>query len=325
MKIVAIEKFLPSNRIESIEIDKMLGLKEGYIEKLTGVRSRYQVSANESVAQMGANALQNALNSAKIEIKNIDLLIFTGASFDYPIPNTSTLIKSILADDSLSFPCFDIDSTCLSFLNGLDIANLYLKSGRFNRIAVVSSEISSIGLSQEDEKTFGLFGDAAVAVILENNISVNVSYTKFSNFPSGAMLACLPIGGAKNRGKHEPSDSQEYYFRMEGKKLIRLTTEYLEGFIEEIEQKNGIKIGDFDALITHQTSKYGNEYFLRRFQLADSKVINTLNDYGNCISASIPLGLEKFFNENCQNLEHKKVLLLGAAAGLSLGAMVLEF
>ena len=64
MKIVAIEKFLPSNRIESIEIDKLLGLKEGYIEKLTGVRSRYQVSANESVAQMGANALKKALNSA---------------------------------------------------------------------------------------------------------------------------------------------------------------------------------------------------------------------------------------------------------------------
>lgn len=325
MRILAIEKFLPSNRIESIEIDKMLGLKEGYIEKLTGVRSRYQVSAHESVAQMGANALQKALNSANIEIRELDLLIFTGASFDYPIPNTSTLIKSILADDSLSFPCFDIDSTCLSFLNGLDIAHLYLKSGRFHRIAIVSSEISSIGLSHEDEKTFGLFGDAAVAVILENDASVNVSYTKFSNFPSGAMLACLPIGGAKNRGKHEPADSQEYYFRMDGKKLIRLTTEYLEGFVEDIEHKKGIKIGDFDALITHQTSKYGNEYFLRRFQLEESKVINTLTDFGNCISASIPLGLEKFFNENSHNLEHKKVLLLGAAAGLSLGAMVLEF
>lgn len=325
MKILAIEKYLPSKKIESTAIDKQLGLKEGYIEKLTGVRNRYQITEHESVAQMGANALQKALLKAKIVINDIDLLIFTGASFDYPIPNTSTLIKSILTDDSQTFPCFDIDSTCLSFLNGLDVAHLYLQSGRYHRIAIVSSEISSIGLSREDEKTFGLFGDAAVAMILEKGDEVKISYTKFTNFPSGAMLACLPIGGAKNRGKHEPADSQEYYFRMDGKKLIRLTTEYLEGFVVDIEQKKGIKIGDFDALITHQTSKYGNEYFLRRFQLEESKVINTLTNFGNCISASIPLGLEKFYNDNHGKLNHKKVLLLGAAAGLSLGAMVLEF
>jgi 3-oxoacyl-[acyl-carrier-protein] synthase III len=327
MKIVAIEKYLPPNCVYSVDLDKRLGIPAGHLEKLTGVKNRYQITEGEqSVTDLGANALKLALKKAHLQASDIDLLIATGAIFDYPVPNNSTLIKSKITDDSTAFPCFDVDSTCLSFLNGLDIAHLYLQSGRYKRIAIVSAEITSIGLSEKDEKTFGLFGDAAVAMIVENNTEgYTPSFTHFVNYPSGAMLATMPVGGVMNRGRTESPTSEEYCFKMDGKKLIRLTTQHLEGFIAHLENQTKLKLSDFDALITHQTSKYGNEYFLRHFGLDSSKVINTLTDYGNCVSASIPLGLEKYFNENKANLAHKKILILGAAAGVSLGCMVLEF
>ena len=326
MKIVAIEKYLPPNCVSSSQLDKHLGIRDGHLEKLTGVKTRYQITEGEqTVTDLGANALKLALKKANLQPADLDLLIATGAIFDYPVPNNSTLIKSKITDDKDTFPCVDVDSTCLSFLNGLDIAHLYLQSKRYHRIAIVSAEITSIGLSTKDEKTFGLFGDAAVAMIVENSEGYQPTFTRFVNYPSGALFATMPIGGVVNRGRHEHPQGEEYCFRMDGKKLIRLTTYHLDGFIKHLEAEKKLKLKDFDAIITHQTSKYGNEYFLRNFGLDHTKVVNTLTDFGNCVSASIPLGFEKYFNQNHGQLEGKKILILGAAAGVSLGGMVLEF
>lgn len=325
INILAISKYLPQNRIASETLDKIAQGMEGRIEKNTGVKFRHHVSDQESVCQMGASALDTALHKANIPISSIDLLIFAGTSFDYPVPHNSVIIKSKLTDDTVNFPCFDVNSTCLSFLNALDIAHVYLQAGRYKRIAIVCSEIASKALSPKDEKVYGLFGDAAVAMIIEaSNIGYTPTFSDFQNYPSGALHAYVPIGGAINRGFHAQADDIGYAFKMDGKNLIRLTTKYIESFVRKMEQTLACKIIDFDKIIPHQTSKYGNEFFLKTFKLDPSKVVETLPFYGNCISASIPLGLEYIINQPFDT-SHKKVLLLGSGAGLTIGGIALIF
>ena len=134
----------------------------------------------------------------------------------------------------------------------------------------------------------------------------------------------MPIGGAINRGIDADSADKGYYFKMDGFNLIRITTKHLDAFIHEIEAQTTCEITDFDKIITHQTSKFGNEYFLKRFNFVDNQVVETLPFYGNCISASIPLGLEYLWN-NGFNSENKKLLLLGTGAGFTMGGMALNF
>ncbi len=326
INILAIEKYLPENIVSSASLDQLTNGITGHIEKNTGVRFRHHISSQESVCEIGAIALQKALNKSNLKAENIDMLLFSGASFDYPVPHNSVIIKSKITNDKVDFPCIDIDSTCLSFLNALDIAHLYLQAGRYKRIAIVCSEVASKGLSPNDEKAFGLFGDAAVAIIIEssNQLGYITKYTNFTNYPSGAMLAHVPIGGVISRGIDNLPTDLGYYFKMDGKKLIRLTLEHLGNFITKMEQSIQYKINDFDFIITHQTSKFGNNYMTHKYKLNSKQVIETLSMYGNCISASIPLGLEKLLNCN-DKLNNKKVLLMGSGAGLSIGAMVLEF
>lgn len=327
--ILAIEKVLPKNVISSETLDKIVNGSVGRIEKNTGVKFRYHASGNETIAEMGTAALQKALNKAHLQPKDIDLLIFAGGSFDYPVPHNSVLIKSKLTDDSVNFPCFDIDATCLSYLNALDIAHLYLQAGRYKKIAIVCSEIASKALTPSDEKIFGLFGDAAVATIIATAETTETTgytpqYVCFTNYPSGALYAYVPIGGAVDRGIHALPSELGYYFKMEGKNLIRLTVKHLDKFVADIEKSVSIKITDYDHIITHQTSKYGNLYFIDKFKVPTNKVVETLSLYGNCISASIPLGLESLINNNT-NIKNKNILLLGSGAGLSLGAIALKF
>ena len=326
IKILAIEKYLPKNRISSAELDEVVNGRIGRIEKNSGVKFRHHVSEDESVTQMGAYALTKALQKASLEPKDLDLLIFSGASFDYPVPHNSAIIKSKITNDEVNFHCFDIDSTCLSFMNALDVAQLYLEAGRYKRIAIVTSEISSKALGPHDEKVFGLFGDAAVAILLESSSTTGYKQTfaNFKNYPSGAMQACVPIGGIINRGMETPSFDKGYYFKMDGSGMIRLVKKHFDGFIRELKEKTTFNIKDFDFIVTHQASRYGNEYFFNNFHPNSKQMVDTLSIYGNCISASIPLGLELLIN-NSQDTKNKKILILGSGAGLSLGALILEF
>jgi len=326
IKIRSIEKYLPKKRFSSVELDKICNGREGRIEKNTGVKFRHHVDAAETVAEMGSLALKKALISAKLEPKDLDLLIFSGAAYEYPVPHTAVVIKSKITNDSVNFNCIDVDSTCLSFLSAMEIAHMYIELKKHHRIAIVCSEISSCALTPTEEKEFGLFGDASVAMIIEgtNHGGYTPIYTDFKNFPSGALYANVPIGGCSNRGKLNDSTDKGYNFKMDGKNLIRLTQKHINQFTDQMENSIGYKVRDFDYFVTHQTSRWGNEFFIRNFHVDQNKTIETLADYGNCISASIPLGIEKLFNSN-QNLNQKKVMLLGTGAGLTLGTMALEF
>jgi 3-oxoacyl-[acyl-carrier-protein] synthase-3 len=326
IKIRAIEKHLPQICLHSAEMDEIANGKEGRIEKHTGVHTRYHVGKDESVASLGATALKKALAKSNLQVSDIDLLLFCGASYDYPIPHNAAIIKSLIADDSINFHCLDIDSTCLSFLNALEIANMYIETNRYNRIAIVCSEISSRALTPKDELVFGLFGDAAVALIIEKSEKEGYrqTYSKFMNYPSGALYANVPIGGAINRGFENTTADLGYYFQMQGKSLFRLTTKHMDNFIKELETTTKIKFQHFDKVIPHQTSKMGNSYVLNHFGLSKEQIIETLHCYGNCISASIPLGLELFYNEQRKELP-QNIVLFGSGAGVSIGALVLCF
>ena len=326
IRIRAIEKQLPQKRLDSTTMDQLAGGAEGRIEKHTGVQHRFHISGEESVCTLGAAALRKALEQADMAVSEIDLLIFCGASFDYPVPHNAALIKSLLADDSVHFHGLDIDSTCLSFLNALDIAHLYLEAKRYRRIAFVCSEVASRALTPKEEMVFGLFGDAAVALILEQSETEGYRpiYSDFVNYPSGALFAHVPIGGAINRGIDTEAEDLGYYFKMNGTGLFRLTTRHLDEFVARMAAQTGLELGDFERIIAHQTSKIGNEYLLQHFQLKKEQVVETLSLYGNCISASIPLGLEAYYKQARPSYPHK-LLLFGSGAGLSIGAMALSF
>jgi 3-oxoacyl-[acyl-carrier-protein] synthase-3 len=326
INISAIAKFLPKNCISSQALDKAILGRDGKIEKVTGVKYRHHVSENESVCQMGAEALLIALTTANVKPADIDLLIYCGASFDYPVPHNSVIIKSKITDDSVKFNCFDVDSTCLSFLNALDVAHLYLQAGRYKRIAIVCSEVASKSLSFNDENVFGLFGDAAVALIVETSEvkGYTPTYVNFLNYPSGAFYAQVPLGGVVEPGFKALANDPGHYFKMDGKRLVKLTVKYIEAFVKDMESKIKYKINDFDRIIAHQTSKFGNEFFVNKFNIDITKTVETLSIYGNCISASIPLGLELFINQS-YNTTSKKILLIGTGAGLTIGCIVLEF
>jgi 3-oxoacyl-[acyl-carrier-protein] synthase-3 len=158
-------KYIPQKVVMSSDIDKSIGKKEGYTEGKTGVYKRHFIK-DETASYMGAKALLEAVSKANLDISQVDCIVCASGTIEQPIPCTAVLIQEHLSLSYLKTPCFDINSTCLSFVVAFDLMSYLISAGRYNNVAIVSTEISSVGLNWEDEESSMLFGDGATAVII---------------------------------------------------------------------------------------------------------------------------------------------------------------
>jgi 3-oxoacyl-[acyl-carrier-protein] synthase-3 len=121
-------------------------------------------------------------------------------------------------------------------------------------------------------------------------------------------------------GKRE-SLEDDCYFKMDGQKVFRLIYGIMPGFVERFLAETKQSESDFDLIIPHQASGPALSIMMRRFERpgAERKVFVYLQDYGNLIAASIPMGIHFAIQQGKLN-RGDRVLLIGTGAGLSLGA-----
>lgn len=325
VKIIGTGAYLPE--VKSSEfIENKNGIPVGWSEKYSGVKSRHHVTF-ETNGFMGARAAEQALKRAGLTLSDIDMLISAGSSYDYPLPNQASVIKHELKGELFDFPAIDIDSTCLSFVAGLDMAASLLDGQTYNYILIVSAEVSSKGLDPSNWETTTLFGDGAAAVIIGYDQSGKSSIIKGQQktYSEGVFHTIIEGGGVVNYyNDTQDNNEQLRFFKMQGKKLLRLAKKKLPVFINNFFQDLPIKIEDVDLIIPHQASFTGLSIFKKMYPFHESQVMDTLAENGNCIAASIPLTLN--FAITNKNLKRGQTcLLLGTSAGFSIGAVLLQY
>ena len=154
--IAGVGTAVPERLVTSEELEESLGLPAGWSEKYSGVRTRYHAE-HETNSQLAAQALQKALDHAGLQAQDLDVVISAAATYDYPLPNNACMIMHTLAPKVEGITCLDVDTTCLSFLTGIDYAARLIASGDAHRVAVVSSEIASRGLNPGHKESSTLF------------------------------------------------------------------------------------------------------------------------------------------------------------------------
>jgi 3-oxoacyl-[acyl-carrier-protein] synthase-3 len=317
--------YLPQS-ISSNEIETKHNIPIGFSEKFSGVKSRHQVTF-ETNGYMGARALENALKNAALTLEDIDVIISAGASFDYIIPNVSSVILSEM-DNGHSFnkTTLDINTTCLSFLSAFEVASKMLDGEQYKRIAIVSSEIASKGLNPNRPETLTLFGDGAAAFIIGHEEVGNSVFYKgsFQTYTKGIDYTIIKGGGNKYHFKDYPYDSNLYSFEMDGLNLLKLAKKLLPGFIDTFLTELQIKVNDIDIVVPHQASKAGLSIFKNLYALNENQLMDNLETHGNCIAASIPILL----HESIISGKIKRgdiCFLIGTSAGFSIGAILFKY
>jgi 3-oxoacyl-[acyl-carrier-protein] synthase-3 len=325
-KIIGTGQYLPAKIITSKDLEIQLGLPAGWSYKFSGVRERRHAE-NENNAEMAANAINQAIQKADISISSIDLLISSSATFDYILPFQAALILRMLGQNSgLNIPAMDVGSSCLSFVSAMNVAASLLDGNNYKRIAIVSSEISSIGLNPGNKEIYTLFGDGAAAAILEWDDKYDGGMIKSSmkTYPEGFYYSIIKGGGNSYWFKDHPYDPNIFSFSMEGKKLLKLAKQTLPQYFSDFFSDLDSELEDIDVIIPHQASKAGMMIFQTLFPDMKGIVYSNLETLGNCISASIPLCLHETIEKGMLK-RGDYCLFAGTAAGFAIGGILFKY
>jgi 3-oxoacyl-[acyl-carrier-protein] synthase-3 len=327
LRILGTGEHVPSRRVESAEFDKRWGKPEGWTRKHVGIDYRHYAGPGETASLMGAQAATAALARAGLRAQDLDCVVSACSVMEQAIPSTGVLVQRRLGLESSRVPAFDVNATCLSFVTALDLVASAIAIGRYRRVLIVSSEVASAGLNQEDPDTAPLFGDGAAAVVVaaaapgEDSALLGAHMETFSE---GAELCQVRAGGTRLRLADLDAFRDGSRFEMQGKPTYRLAAKVLPGYFERLFARAGIEASDLTRLVPHQASVKALKNLEDLLHLPPGAIVRVLATRGNQMAASIPIALHHAITTG-QIVRGDLVALVGSSAGLSLGGAVLRY
>lgn len=313
---------LAAQVVTSTELDERFNRRGGMSQARSGVTSRRWIGPGQTTSGLAADALQQALASAGWRPDDLDVIISAGAIPERPMPATALFIARRLGD--LHCEAFDVNASCLGFLEGLRVAAMGLGTGAWRRVGLVAADIASVGLNHEDIEVSSLFGDGAAAIVLESSdTGSELLAIRFRTYPQGTEMCGITAGGTLYNINNPPPSANDYLFHMDGLGVLALAARQLTGFVAELLTAAGLSHDDIDVVVPHQASSAGMAFLRRRLRFEHATIIDILADHGNQVAASLPTALQ-FALASGQLRQGQTVLLLGTGAGVTMGGAVLR-
>ena len=327
MRIIGTGSYLPAKIIDSSVFDEKFGLESGWTEEKSGVKTRHYIT-NETQASMAKEAVLAAIKDAKIKLTDIDCIVSACGVMQQLIPCTASLIQRELGLENSGIPCFDINSTCLSFVTAFDIVSSLIDTNKYKTVCIVSSDAASTGLDREDVKSSILFGDGATAIIVRQTTKEETSRVLKYNqetYSIGADDACIKGGSSYlHSTKYTRENEKDFLFHMNGTKLYEIASKKLKPLFERTLGDAGLTINDIKLVIPHQASLMSMKLVQRKLRIPNEKYLYNIKNTGNMIAASIHNCIDHVIKNN-MILRGDKIVLLGTSAGLSIGVLIFEY
>ena len=301
MRIVASSSYLPSKKILNEEIEKKLNLETNYIEKRTGIKQRYFVQ-NETIEEMSIKAIEKLINETKIDVQEIDMIIVATTTTNSLMPGISNYIQKYI--EIKKCIRYDILARCNGYINALDIAQMYIKSGKVSKGIVVGVDILSKYTDEKDVGTAIILADGAGATLVEK--SENEYFSNIEAIPDKDDILTIK--------------SNEKIF-MDGISVYKYAvTETVKNINQLLEMSNE-KIENIKYIVPHQSNLKIIKAISNR--LGTEKMYTNIQSVGNTFCASIPIVLEEMQKKNLLKTGDK-IILLGYGGGLNTGSILLE-
>ncbi|WKB53558.1 3-oxoacyl-[acyl-carrier-protein] synthase III C-terminal domain-containing protein [Eleftheria terrae] len=321
LHILSTGKALPDHCVTSAELDGRLGLRPGQVEKKSGVVHRFHAGNDDSQSGLAAAALRDAMARGGVAPASIDLLISASGVAEQALPSTACRIVEP-AGLRIGMPAFDVNASCLGFLAALQVAAGLLASGAYRRIAIVASDLASRGLDWNEPEASLIFGDGAAAAIVEAGPGgCGIAAQRLETYPQGKAWCEVRAGGTRRNPRVGllPSD---HLFSMDGKRVFKLAAGLMDGFLARLFEGSGHRLDQMDAVVPHQASHLSMSHLRKRLGIPADALVDIYARHGNQVSASLPTALHEAIQTRRVG-PGSRVLLLGSAAGLTLGGMVL--
>lgn len=326
IKILSIASYIPETVITNEDFTSFIETSDEWITTRTGIKTRH-CAMDMPTWKIGSLAAEKAIEKSGVSRNEIDLIICTTVTPDTLIPSTACYIQNEL--DMAGCMAFDINCACSGFVYAVDMAQKYLASGSVRNVLVVSAEELSKVTDYSDRASCILFGDGAAAAVIGPSDSSYSSFLGADGRGAGFLRATSvhtvphPFFKLKNVDPGIDENDKGHLFQ-DGKEVYKFAVAMMPQAVENVLERAGLEVADIDRIIPHQAN-------IRIIQTAASKLgvdmdkfYLNIEKYGNTSSASIPIALTEAI-ENGAVKRGDKIVLVGFGAGLTYGAVCIEF
>jgi len=331
-KIAGIGHFLPENVVTNKSLESVMETTDEWIQERTGIKERRWVISGDgnTTSSMGTKAARKAIKNANLTPEDIDFIVFATLSPDYYFPGPGVMVQKDLGIKEIG--ALDVRNQCSGFIYSLSVADQFIKTGMYENILVIGSELHSGGL---DKSTRGrgvsvIFGDGAGAVVLQRseNMEAGILSTHLHSEGLHAEELAL-IGPSTGRWvpeiieTNDPEDTS-YYPHMNGNFVFKHAVVRFSEVIMEALSANDLKTDDIGILIPHQANLRISQFIQKQMDLNDSQVFNNIMHYGNTTAASIPIALSEAWQEGLIT-EDKIVCLAAFGSGFTWASALIRW
>jgi len=317
--------YLPEKILTNQDLEKSLDTSDAWITARTGIRERRIAAEGESTSTMAAKAGKQALEAGGIGPEDVDMIIVATSSPDVLFPSTACFVQNEL--QAFGSAAYDVSAVCSGFIFGLSIAEQYLKTGRYEHILLIGSEVNSRIVDWSDRATCILFGDGAGALLLnrvEQEKPLGILSTHIYSDGSLSDLICVPGGIGRTGINKQDIDDKKYSIKMSGNATFKVAVKRMTEVIQEALEFNGLSIEEVDLLIPHQANERIIRAVAERLKYPMEKVLMNIHKYGNTSAASIPIGINEAWRDG--RIQPGETSVLGAVgAGLTWGSAVIKW
>lgn len=287
---------VPDQVITNDDLASRMDTSDEWIQQRTGIKERRWITPDQSPAELGRKAIEQALEQANLEVGDIECLLLATLSSQHDFPGSSFFIHEAL--DMGEIPCVDLRAQCSGFLYALNIADGLIISGKFKRVLVIGCEVHSTGIdiSTRGRDVSVIFGDGAGAVIVEAQLDANdpAGILEVRMHAEGKHARKLWIEAPSSahtpvRLTHEMIDDGRIFPHMEGRYVFKHAVTRMPEVLLETLGAASCKLEDIDLFLFHQANLRINEAVSQRMEIPTEKVFNNIQKYGNCSAASIPM------------------------------------
>lgn len=321
--ILSTGRAYPEGVLTNADLEAMVETSDEWITTRTGIKQRHKASAGEYTSQFAVAAARQAIERARIDPSEIDLLICATVTPDQILPSTGCLIQAELGAHRAA--AFDVVAACSGFLYGLTIANQMIRSGQSRYALVIGAELLTRYVDYTDRGTCVIFGDGAGAALLgPAEAGRGILAAQIRSDGRYAEQLFSPGGGTRMPPTAETLASGMHFYKMRGNELFKVAVRSMTDISREVLEAAGYDTSDVRLFIPHQANQRITDAVAEKLSVDERYVYSNIAMHGNTSSASIPIALDECLEQGRVG-EGDLVLLASFGGGATWGAVALKW
>lgn len=296
-------------------IDKRVGIEYRHSSRNVdppGPVNQFEPYEHTRTSALAANAIRKAVETAGLQVADLDMVIVATATPDFPIPSTATLVQERLGVAECA--AVDIRSACCGALQGVITAIQYLQTGYKRTIAVAGCDIGSVfGNLDKDSATYTrqdfvnavMIGDGAGALILrgfdketEQAHGIEILHFGMNSIGPGKKPGMwLPLGGSVYPATQKNLDQGLQFFKHDFKSVLEHGPVLFTRAMEEALNGANKSISDISLFVPHQANAQIPQ-LATKFGVPMERMFHNFERVGNTANASTLICLDEIATEN---------------------------